>query len=77
MRIFRNEVSTVAAIVKRIYDKGGLWIDVGFTPLASAWAFFANANAAHLTAVLLLKSSCFCWLLALLMSRLPLATELM
>jgi hypothetical protein len=51
MRIFRNEVSTVAAIVKRIYDKGGLWIDVGFTPLASAWAFFANANAAHLTAV--------------------------
>jgi hypothetical protein len=50
-RIFRNEVSTVATIAKRIHDEGSLWIEAGFTPLATVWAFSDNAGVAQISAV--------------------------
>jgi uncharacterized protein YaeQ len=46
-RIFMNEVSTAAAIAKRIHDEGSQWIDAGFTPSAAVWAFSNNAGAAQ------------------------------
>ena len=51
VRIFRNEVSTVATIAKRIHDEGSLWIEAGFIPLATVWAFFDNAGVAQMSAV--------------------------
>ena len=50
-RIFRNEVSTVATIAKRIHDEGSHWIEAGFIPLATVWAFFDNAGVAQTSAV--------------------------
>jgi hypothetical protein len=50
-RIFRNEVSTAAAIAKRIHDEGSQWIDTGFTPLAAMWAFFDNAGVTQTSVV--------------------------
>jgi hypothetical protein len=50
-RIFRNEVSTAAAIAKRVHDEGSQWIDAGFIPLAVVWAFFDNAGVAQTSVV--------------------------
>jgi hypothetical protein len=49
--IFRNEVSTAAAIAKCIHDEGSQWIDAGFTPLATVWAFFDNAGITQTSVV--------------------------